>query len=188
MQTKEWTTTDKSDWGVGPWQSEPDKRQWVDEETGLPCLIVRNPGGALCGYVGVSKGHPMFEKEYNERISVPDRNAVAIGANPNWIALFSEAFHDDDGTVSASLFFDVHGGLTFADHCCPHPTDEGRGICHVVEAGDDDNVWWLGFDCAHSGDLSPKYDGRGRWGKEYRDIGYVTEQCQTLARQLKAVA
>lgn len=65
MQTKSYTTIDKSDWPRGEWDDEPDKMQWQDEETGLPCLIVRGPSGALCGYVGVSEGHPAFGKDYD---------------------------------------------------------------------------------------------------------------------------
>lgn len=71
MQTLEYTTQDKSTWGEGPWQSEPDKMQYKDEATGLPCLIVRNPYGALCGYVGVTEGHPFFMKNgYDFPLSV----------------------------------------------------------------------------------------------------------------------
>jgi len=66
MKTIEYRTVDKSTWGAGPWQNEPDKKQWLDEETGYPCLIVRNPVGALCGYVGVSRAHPAFEQDYND--------------------------------------------------------------------------------------------------------------------------
>jgi hypothetical protein len=32
----------------------------------LPCLIVRNKLGALCGYVGVTSSHPCFEKDYDD--------------------------------------------------------------------------------------------------------------------------
>ena len=60
---------EKLAWGEGPWQSEPDKAQWIDEATGLDCLIVRGPLGALCGYVGVPEGHPCHGKSYS---SVPD--------------------------------------------------------------------------------------------------------------------
>ena len=66
MKTIEYTYRDKSSWGDGPWQSEPDKIQWLDEATGLPCLIVRGPVGALCGYVGVPEGHPHFEQKYDD--------------------------------------------------------------------------------------------------------------------------
>lgn len=66
METKEYTFIDKSLWGVGPWSTEPDKIQFSDEATGLPCLIVRTPhSGHLCGYVGVAEGHPYFGKDYD---------------------------------------------------------------------------------------------------------------------------
>jgi|SRR5262245_2686658 len=61
MQYREWRFLDKSKWGDGPWQDEPDKVQWQDEETGLPCLAVRQRrSGHWCGYVGVSEGHRYF--------------------------------------------------------------------------------------------------------------------------------
>ena len=64
MRTQEWTYADRSGWSAGPWDSEPDKRQWVDEATGLPCLIVRQKStGHLCGYVGVAKGHPYYQMD-----------------------------------------------------------------------------------------------------------------------------
>ena len=66
MQTIEYRTFDKSSWGTGPWQNEPDKKQWTDEKTGYPCLIVRNRMGALCGYVGVKAAHPLYEKGYDD--------------------------------------------------------------------------------------------------------------------------
>lgn len=136
---------DRSRWPSGPWDSEPDFKQWLDESTGLPCLIVRNRRGALCGYVGASVGHPYFEKGYEE----------------------CEAR--------------VHGGLTYADHCAD-------GICHTVEPGEDDNVWWLGFDCAHAGDASPSDDTESIAAfcraEVYRDMDYVSGECRSLAKQL----
>lgn len=60
-----WYFADKSQWGEGEWLSEPDKMQWTDPATGLPCLIVRNELGVLCGYVGVSELHPWFEKDFS---------------------------------------------------------------------------------------------------------------------------
>lgn len=64
METKEWCFTDKSKWPDGEWHNEPDKKQWLDGETGLPCMIHRGPSGALCGYVGVDKSHPAHGKDY----------------------------------------------------------------------------------------------------------------------------
>ena len=65
MEYREWRFVDKSTWDRGIWDSEPDKIQWADDDTGLPCLIVRHPtSGHLCGYVGVADGHPWFGKDY----------------------------------------------------------------------------------------------------------------------------
>lgn len=66
METKEYKTIDKSKWPRGEWDNEPDKAQWKDEETGLPCLAVRNRGGAWCGYVGLDESHPEFDKYYGD--------------------------------------------------------------------------------------------------------------------------
>ena len=64
-QVEEWTTVDKSDWGDGPWQSEPDKMVWIDPDTDLDCMIHRGPAGALCGYVGVGPDHPWHGQHYD---------------------------------------------------------------------------------------------------------------------------
>lgn len=57
--------TDKSKWPEGEWHQEPDKIQFLDETTGMTCLIVRGPVGALCGYVGVDESHPLFQASYS---------------------------------------------------------------------------------------------------------------------------
>lgn len=183
MGTKEYRTIDKSTWGNGPWNDEPDKRQWKDDETGLPCLIVRGPSGSLCGYVGVPPRHPAH-------------------------GLACDHYHySDDETLEpltptqeAINKIPAHGGLTFAGSC-GHGDDESTGICHIPGTGEPDDVWWFGFDCAHAGDYSPAMESRrpphlreriGQptgWGSfiEYRDIDYVTDQCAQLAAILAAI-
>jgi len=67
MKTIRYQTIDKSTWGDGAWQQEPDKIQWQDEATNLPCLAVRHESfGHWCGYVGVGPGHPSHGKGYND--------------------------------------------------------------------------------------------------------------------------
>jgi hypothetical protein len=61
---KQWTTVDKTGWGEGAWQSEPDKISWTDAATDLPCLMVRNRAGAWCGYVGVDPSHSYHSVDY----------------------------------------------------------------------------------------------------------------------------
>ena len=58
---------DRSKWGKGEWDNEPsDKLVWVDKETELDCMMVRNHAGAWCGYVGVKPSHFLFGVDYNE--------------------------------------------------------------------------------------------------------------------------
>lgn len=67
MEPRAWTTVDKTGWGPGPWDEEPDKVHWVDAATDLDCLMVRNRhSGNWCGYVAVTEGHPLFGVDYQE--------------------------------------------------------------------------------------------------------------------------
>lgn len=166
---KEYRFVDKKDWGPGPWQEEPDKVQWIDKATDLDCLIVRGPSGSLCGYVGVTEGHPLFETAYND-----------------------DRFYD----------LDVHGGVTFTDLC--QENEKEHGVCHVPGPGRTDHVWWIGFDCSHSWDHSPKFekaltfgaaarhlsdavDFGGGFESSYKDLPYVTQEIHELAAQLKTL-
>lgn len=144
-------TVDRTYWEPGPWDGEPDRKEWR-HSSGLACLAVRaNTTGAWCGYVGVPPGHPYHGKGYDE------------------------------------VEVEVHWGLTYANAC--------RGpICHVPAPGESDDVWWLGFDCAHAGDLTPGSEFRlperlrGRCGDVYRDEAFVTAEVNRLADQLAEVA
>lgn len=66
MKELQWRFRDRSKWGAGPWNDEPDKLQWTDPATGLPCLIHRNYWGAWCGYVGLPQAHPDYLKPYED--------------------------------------------------------------------------------------------------------------------------
>lgn len=177
---KEWVSRTKSMMASlgrkmpnGPWLNEPDKMQWVDLETGLPCLIVRSPTtGALCGYAGVYPGHVLHGVDY--------------AGCPIWC---EESQNDPYPHCSHSpeSILQVHGGITFSDGCA-HGDDESSGICHIPEPGTSDDVHWFGFDCAHCFDLSPglspMFKGDNR---EYRDIVYVAKQVHRLASQLSRI-
>lgn len=171
MEHKTWTTMDKTSWGPGPWQDEPDKIQFSDERTGLPCLIKRNPLGALCGYVGVSEGHPWFGQGY------------------------------DDARLVDDVYPEVHGGLTFADFCqegdeahtichIPGPGEPDR----VWWLGFDCNH---AFDLAPAMRarereyFPPALLNLRSWldmSETYKDIAYVKDQCALLALQAQAAA
>lgn len=57
---------DKSSWGDGPWQSEPDRVDFVF--AGLACLALRGSPhlGHWCGYVGVPREHPLYGVPYDQ--------------------------------------------------------------------------------------------------------------------------
>ena len=168
---RSYTTIDKTGWGDGPWNEEPDKIQWIDEATGLDCLIVRNRLGALCGYVGVPPEHPWHGIGYSTPLS-------------------GDA---DDYEHRPDYLTDVHGGLTYADRCQEDAPAES-GICHVPLPGRHPDAWWFGFDCAHSCDVVPGIEARERemgFGprvrmpyEAYRTVAYVKAECAKLAAQL----
>ena len=98
---------------------------------------------------------------------------------------------------------DVHGGLTYSNAC-----QEDGEICHVPAEGRSHDIWWLGFDCAHALDVSPRMDADlrelrkrvpdlpdlsrdevdPRWHPVYKDWAYVKNEVEDLALQLKAIA
>lgn len=167
MEHKTWTTEDKSTWGDGPWQQEPDKEQFADEATGLPCLVKRShASGALCGYVGVPEGHPWF--------------SVGYGAL------------EEDGNAP-----EVHGGLTYADFCqegpeeltvchVPAPGEPDR----VWWLGFDCAHAWDLMPAMKARERTygmPDYPGLGIEDK-YRTVEYVKAECASLAAQIMAAA
>lgn len=72
---------------------------------------------------------------------------------------------------------DVHGGITFSG-----------------KFKDDDEGWWIGFDCAHLGDRKhPDYEKWEEengmnigidWNAQFRDLDYVVKETNKLAEAL----
>lgn len=101
----------------------------------------------------------------------------------------------------------VHGGVNFGS-ACQEGAEDGPGVCHVPEPGRPADVWWLGFDCAHAGDLAPTqrhemdqllgpFQTRAPavlvaagmtnfLGEHYRTFTWVQHQVRQLAAQLYA--
>lgn len=198
----------KEAWGEGPWLTEPDRMVWVDEATGLDCMILRAPvTGALCGYVGVPPGHPLHGKPmrdesqehicehcgYDHTLMGAWRQFEATGRT-KWPETCDQC---PDPHRYEQLYYplDVHGGVTYSAPC------DGGHICHIPGEGRPHDVFWIGFDCAHAFDLSPKMEAQMReyvdqellarrqaldpWANIYRDIPYVQREVTNLARQLK---
>lgn len=146
----------------GPWKEEPDKVQWVDEATGLDCMIVRNRHmHHLCGYVGVPEGHPAYEKSY----------------------------HDVSADVHGGLTYSSHCQENDKDHGICHVQEPGRpdrvwwlGFdCAHCDDLSPSRV------PTHLPSILGGDDLAGNGYGTYRDIEYVREECVSLAAQLKAM-
>lgn len=161
----------------GPWDTEPDTKNF--EVEGLPCVMSRGPSGHWCGYVGIPEGHRLYGKDYTATVKVPPEilerpiDVDKVGVINVFCAGLSDSEAMKDGYIDIVLAFDVHGGLTWARD------EPAGGVDHP------DGYWWFGFDCAHVGDLSPKYDTPDEH-HVYRDAEYVEGECASLARQLVA--
>lgn len=95
---------------------------------------------------------------------------------------YGKPYNDVDESV------DIHGGLTYSNSCNGH-------VCHITEG--EDQVHWLGFDCAHWQDLSPGMGvglqkeiteilerSLGGPGKAYKTVDWVQAETKSLAEQL----
>jgi len=159
METeRQYTHMDKSEWGEGPWQAEPDKLQWIDAATNLDCLAVRNHMGCWCGYVGVPPEHPLHGKDYQ------DLDLDAHGG-----LTFADACHEDAPIESSICHVPFPGrpdGVWWLGFDCGH---------------------WMDFMPGHQAraralGILPYRDA----GEVYRDLSYVRAECARLAEQLAA--
>jgi hypothetical protein len=175
---------DKSTWGDGPWQTEPDELEWNDERTGLKCHIKRHPYyGHLCGYVGVPPGHVLYGWDYDDHVKMRAEFLQGTINEVSIISLFAGGV-SEHGTMRLDVALKAHGGISLS----------GEPSWQT-----DDGLWWFGFDCGHAFDLSPGMAARLRqhgfpWPEmheqahrydTYRDIEYVKQNCADLAFQLK---
>lgn len=156
---EEYRVIDKSAWGPGPWQDEPDKVVWVDQATNLDCMAVRNEcGGNWCGYVAVPEGHPAHGKEYD----------------------------DVEAHVHGGL---TYSGLCRAQPWRPtggicHIEQPGRPE-RVYWLGFDCAHGW---DMCPGTQAIQAILGDDGEGGTYRSLDYVVAQCESLAEQLARMA
>jgi hypothetical protein len=89
-----------------------------------------------------------------------------IGRLGHWCGYVAVPSHLAPAIDAASTSnVDVHGGVSWVG-----PAEHLGGT-----------KWWVGFDCAHSGDLTPDSEYWGA-GKVYRDLPFVRAQCAKLAK------
>lgn len=148
---------DRSEWSAGPWDDEPDKISWTDEETELPCLLVRNGMGAWCGYVAVEPGHPYWDRDYAD-----------VPASVHGGLTFSDFCRDDEAIEGAVCHVPEPGrpdNVFWFGFDAGHAFDLVPGFARLWRE--------LGYTSRHEA--------------SYRTAAYMRSECENLARQLKEI-
>lgn len=154
------------------WEHEPDHLSWVYND--YACHIQRQGySKTLCGYVEIPRGHPLHNIKYDALLpeSLKALNDEVMrgpfGGRSSLQALRMQA-----NSPSAGDQFDVHKGVTYSGvgYWLPKNYDQG---------------FWYGFDCNHCGDFSPGYKDLYDFEATYRNIAFVTYECNRLVDQLK---
>ena len=154
---------------------------------GYRCVTTFMDNGYRCGYVGLEKTHPLYGKDICDSIkaTLKDIESNLLGKRSP-ILILKLLVSNFDEPISLDLYFDVHGGITYADGNGKHPVES--------------DLWWLGFDCGHAGDARDIKTLKMIWPDTERtqylmndltfedDIvrtkGYVQEECKSLVDQI----
>jgi hypothetical protein len=169
VKTIEYRTIDKTSWGPGPYQDEPDKVQFADEATGLPCLIRRVEAlGSLCGYVGVPEGHPWHGQDY-DNVDADVHGGLTFagagGGGDEATSICHKPEPDEPDTVYWLGFDCGHGGDLFP----AMQSDYAQAVAMMSAI-----VGGTGIGRRSSG--------------AYRDLAYVKSELASLARQAARAA
>jgi hypothetical protein len=163
-----------------PWFTEPSFAHW--ERAGSHCVILRmKHGGNHNGYVGVTSDHPLYRVGYSDRVATdfPWREQEVSAKELGVIPLLLGACSDEPG-VSVEFLLPCHGGITYSANAL----HDHSGVLIGP-----DELFWFGFDTAHSGDVRPTEVYREEYscvfeGDEYRDWAYVEGVVNGLADRL----
>jgi len=155
--------------GEGPWDNEADKIAWIDERTGIPCIILRQTNGTLSGYAAVEPGHPLYGYNHD---AIPSELRVVSHGGLNYAEACNQTMPEAISVCHVEPLKRPHSDMPdrFAD---------------------DGDLWWFGFDTNHAYDFVPNErvpEGqRIHDGKVYRDQAYVYRECIKLAAQLHRI-
>jgi hypothetical protein len=148
----------KARWGAGPWQSEPDRVEWRYGDA--PCLLVRGPLGAWCGYVALYPGHPAYGKPYRDVEAAYDVHGGLMYGHHCSGHVCHVARPGEPADHAYWLGFD-----------CGHAGDITPGMAATMRELRREAGW---------PEERPLYSERGT----YRDKAYAMAEVERLARQL----
>jgi hypothetical protein len=166
------TFKDRTDWGPGPWDGEPDRVEW--RTRGFVALAKRGPHGAWCGYLGVPEGHPWHGLAMHASALRRADDAAHGGLS------FAAACEPHDGEVEPDMICHVPrpgepDTVWWLGFDCHHCNDLGPGAAARDRA--------FGARLRAEGDLkgaelfeSPLLEGENYW-----PITYVRERIEAMA-------
>lgn len=140
-----------------PWEEEPDRLDWITA-AGFPAIILRGPVKSLCGYVGVSIGHPWYRTN-ESNISAQVHGGLTFGGMSDSFR-FSPTEDLSDPRVAAMKRLGV--SIWWLGFDTAHSGDLVPSLLDYGMGGNDDDT--------------------------YRTIDYVRRECEQLAAQARAVA
>jgi len=144
------------------------EKDWTTH-AGFRAVVIMGSMGHRCGYVAVSKDHPLHGVDYTDESPAVRFPADETVGKRGLIPLLCCG-----GKARLDAVFDVHGGLTYSGGSSDYPASS-------------DGLWWFGFDCGHAGDApEPSMWTRGgtRGNGIHRTLDYCVGECESLAQQL----
>ena len=154
------------------------KKELDKKYRGFRYVVLGLTVGHRCGYVSLPKGHPLYGVSYSEQLPITLKRIgkESVGKRGVIPILCSSGLKPDD-RINMELLFDVHGSITFSGKL------------------KDFYGYWIGFDCAHSGDakdfslmskeMRKSYEN---WpdlvGDVVRTTDYVEQECKNLIDQV----
>ena len=143
----------------------------------FPAAIWEHSLGHLCGYLGIPPMHPWYGHHYDD-LDVDVHGGLTFGAasrygHPATVAWLAKR----EAAATGPSFYTRRLALE-QEHA-------GQATNYPIETEMD--IWWLGFDCAHSGDASRPGSGyQSIGGGVFRDESYVRGELADFARQAAA--
>ncbi len=147
---------DKSSWGEGPWQHEPDGGAWITHADLLGCFIRHPRRGHLNGYVALPPDHPLTGKDvfHHAFEDIDVHGGVTFAGHIN-----------SDDVFVRKVLVDVDERLYWLGFDCHHFRDFAPGFAAEMNS--------------LPPELKPLEDPRN-----YRPVAYVKREVESLARQL----
>jgi hypothetical protein len=159
--------------GEGIWTDEPDEAEWIHEESGLPCLIIRHQAyGTFSGYFGVPPENPLYKS---------DGDFLEEEITFTGLSLPEGIVRDARKTDPLTLPIQIEAAFLnywFFGFDCAHAGDvipmfRGRELAGILRRRQTQPL------------LIASRVGRGTWrGPDvYRDFAFVRKEVEHLAQQ-----